>query len=367
MKILYDHQIFTSQKYGGISRYFYELIHYFNKKTDNEVSTSVLFSNNYYISDNKDVKHMNFLPHYEFKGKHRLMAPFNKMKSILKIKKQNFDVFHPTNYNPYFLDYIGSKPFVLTVYDMIHEKFTKIVPVHDRTSERKRILADKASKIIAISESTKNDLIEIFNIDPLKIEVIHLATEMRVNNKHTYDNSLPKEYILFVGTRHSYKNFNKFITTIEKLLHENKDLSVVCIGGGKFGSHEVSLFNKLDIRDKVFQYTANDEMLAYYYNHAIMFVFPSLYEGFGIPILEAFACECPLVCSDTSSLPEIAGDAAEYFDPSSEDSIRNAVTKVLTNQARRDELREKGTQRLQCFSWEKTAKETQKVYESVII
>lgn len=367
MQILYDHQIFTTQKYGGISRYFYELIHYFEKKKDNGIDISIVFSNNYYISDNKDVKHMTFFPNYELKGKHRLFAPINKLKSIYKIKKQKFDVFHPTYYHPYFLDYIGDKPFVLTVYDMIHEKFTEVVPPHDKTSERKRILADKASKIIAISESTKNDLIEIFDTDPLKIEVIHLATDIRVNKKRPLDIFLQNEYILFVGARHSYKNFIKFIASIENILHEKNDLSVVCIGGGDFNSKEIAFFNQLNIKDKVFQHTVDDTSLAYYYSHAIIFVFPSLYEGFGIPILEAFACECPLVCSNTSSLPEIAEDAAEYFDPSSEDSIRNAVTKVLTNQARRDELREKGTQRLQCFSWEKTAKETQKVYESVII
>ncbi len=367
MKILYDHQIFTSQKYGGISRYFYELIHYFNKKKGNEIFISIVFSNNYYISDKKDVKHISFLPQYDFKGKHRLVAPINKMWSILKIKKQNFDVFHPTYYNPYFLDYIGNKPFVLTVYDMIHEKFPAIVPAHDKTSERKRILADKASKIIAISESTKNDLIEIFDVNPLKIEVIHLATEMKLNKKLVLEVSLQKEYILFVGTRHSYKNFKKFITSIENLLCEKKELSVICIGGGEFSGEEISFFDKLNIRNQIFQYTVNDELLANYYSHAIMFVFPSLYEGFGIPVLEAFACECPLICSNTSSLPEIAGDAAEYFDPYSEESMRNAITKVLISPARQDILREKGKQRLKYFSWEETAQKTHEVYKSIIL
>ena len=161
MKILYDHQTFTLQKYGGISRYFYELIKYFKKKKDIHIDVSLFFSNNHYISEKKDVNHMQFFPNNEFRGKQRLMLPINKMISIMSIKQQDFDLFHPTYYDPYFLKYIDKKPFILTVYDMTHEKFNGMFLPNDKTTQNKRLLCEKASKIIAISQSTKNDLIEV--------------------------------------------------------------------------------------------------------------------------------------------------------------------------------------------------------------
>lgn len=366
MKILYDHQIFTTQKYGGISRYFYELIKEFKGIDSIKTTVSLLLSNNHYISDKKYVNHIGFFPNSEFRGKIRLNTIINKFASIREIKKQNFDIFHPTYYDPYFLSYMSSKPFVLTVYDMIHEKNSEFFSDHGVTSKNKRCLVERSTKIIAISESTKNDLIELYDVDASKIEVIYLGNSMIPNDKMVSDFSIPEMYILFVGSRGGYKNFNTFIKSISTLLDENVGLSVVCVGGGGFNVGELSLFSKLNIQEKIFQYNLDDEVLAQFYRNAIMFVFPSLYEGFGIPILEAFACECPLVCSNTSSLKEIADDGAEYFDPYSEQSIYNATEKVLNSLVERTRLINNGTKRLLHFSWEKTAEKTLKVYESII-
>ena len=366
MKVLYDHQTFTLQKYGGISRYFYELIKFFNKSTDVNVTTSVLFSNNHYISDKKDVQHVNFLYDKEFRGKQRLFNLLNKPNSILKLKQKNFDIFHPTYYDSYFLKYIGNKPFVLTVYDMIHEKFSDMFLENDKTSEHKKLLCDKATKIIAISHSTKKDLIEIFNIEESKIEVVYLGNSLMVENTIIVNNMLSKKDILFVGSRGAYKDFNRFISGILDTLHNNAELFVFCVGGGKFNDNEIQLFSDLKIKKRVSQYTLDDNKLPSFYKNAELFVFPSLYEGFGIPILEAFACSCPLVCSNTSSLPEIAGNAAEYFDPYDEESISIAIENVLNNSQRKEELRENGKERLKYFSWEQTAKSTKKLYESII-
>ena len=366
MKILYDHQTFTLQKYGGISRYFYELIKYFKKKKDIHIDVSLFFSNNHYISEKKDVNHMQFFPNNEFRGKQRLMLPINKMISIMSIKQQDFDLFHPTYYDPYFLKYIDKKPFILTVYDMTHEKFNGMFLPNDKTTQNKRLLCEKASKIIAISQSTKNDLIELFGIEESKIEVIYLGNSMILDNTVDLDDTVPKKYILFVGSRSGYKNFDTFIKSVSLLLKEHSDLSVVCIGGGKFSNQEISLLEKLNIKNKVFQFNLEDNVLAKFYSNALMFVFPSLYEGFGIPILEAFACRCPLVCSDTSSLPEIAEDGAKYFDPYQEESIYNAMKTVLFDNVRKELLVKNGTERLKYFSWEETAKQTKKVYESII-
>jgi len=365
MKILYDHQTFVLQKYGGISRYFYEMVKYF-KNTGDEVKVALYFSNNHYISDKKHIKHLELLPKYEFRGKQRLSLLLNKINSIYILKKQNFDIFHPTYYDPYFLKYIGDKPFVLTVYDMIHEKLQDNFSSKDKTTEYKKLLCEKATKIIAISESTKNDLIEIFGIDDSKIEVVYLGNSLIASNENIKALQLPQKYILFVGSRGVYKNFNTFIRGVTGVLNSDKDLSVVCVGGGLFNAKEIELFDTLKINNQVFQYTLDDDQLFSFYKSAELFVFPSLYEGFGIPVLEAFACDCPLVCSETSSLPEIAENGAEYFNPSNEISICKAIQNVLDSTERKEVLRKNGRERLKSFSWEKTSIETKKIYESIL-
>lgn len=367
MKILYDHQIFTSQKYGGISRYFYELVREFSDAQEINYEIPLLVSNNHYISDKKFVNHVDLLPNKQFRGKHRLFNFLNKPYSIMKLKQQKFDLFHPTYYDSYFLKYLGNKPFVLTVYDMIHEKFSDMFSPTDKTTEQKRLLVEKATKIIAISQSTKKDLIELFGTDESKIEVIYLGNSMFPKANISIGYEVPKKYLLFVGGRGGYKNFERFIKSVSEILNQDKELFVVCTGGGKFSSNEMEQFNELGISKQVLQFNLDDDSLAYFYKHALAFIFPSLYEGFGIPVLESFACGCPLICSDVSSLPEVAGDAACYFNPNSEESIRDAVLIVLDNMNLRKDLIAKGQERLKQFSWKQTAEQTKKIYESVLV
>ncbi len=365
MKIQYDHQIFSFQKYGGISRYFCELINNLNNDKDIKIRLPLLISNNCYLSNQMFVKYSNFFPNKDFKGKKRIILKMNMIYSNYKLKKKDFDIFHPTYYDPYFLKKIGNRPFVLTVYDMIHEKFSNYFNVNDNTSKNKRLLCEMATKIIAISEHTKKDLIEILDIEPSKIEVIYLGNSM-LNSSNTLKVSTPSRYILFVGARSGYKNFDTFIVAAARVLNSDQSLSMVCAGGGRLSSKEISLFNKLNISNRVFQYSLDDDSLASLYRQADLFVFPSMHEGFGIPLLEAFSCDCPTVCSRSSSLPEIAGDAALYFDPLDTDSIHSTMVEVLANRELREELIKKGQKRLKLFSWQKCAAETKKVYESIL-
>lgn len=366
MKIQFDHQIFTSQKYGGISRYFYELMKEFDKSEGIQTNTSLLLSNNYYISDKKYVNYIEFLPNTQFRGKQRLSNLFNKPNTMLKLKKQDYDIFHPTYYDTYFLKHLESKPFVLTVYDMIHEKFSEMFSLTDKTNEQKRLLVEKATKVIAISESTKNDLIELFNTDESKIEVVYLGNSMfpKINTSVKID--IPNKYLLFVGSRGAYKNFERFVKSVASILNADTELFVLCTGGGAFSTSEIELFSELSIEKQVLQYNLDDDSLAYFYQNAIAFIFPSLYEGFGIPVLESFACECPLLCSDKSSLPEIAGDGALYFDPYSEESIKSAVLQIIESDELRDSLVQKGRERLKAFSWKQTAEQTKNIYQSIL-
>lgn len=367
MKILYDHQIFTSQKYGGISRYFYELIRGLSDTSNINYEIPLLVSNNYYISDKKFVNYVDLLPNKQFRGKVRIFNYLNKPYTILKLKQQKFDVFHPTYYDSYFLKYIGDKPFVLTVHDMIHEKFSEMFSPKDRTTEQKRLLEEKAAKIIAVSQSTKKDLIDLFGADESKIEVVYHGNSLFPKSNIKLSLEIPKKYLLFVGGRNSYKNFERFIKSIAELLTQDKELFVVCTGGGKFSNYEIRLFKELGISKQILQFNLDDDSLVYFYKNALAFIFPSLYEGFGIPVLESFACGCPLVCSNVSSLPEVAGEAALYFDPYSKESIRNAVLRILYDTNLRKDLINKGYQQLKKFSWKQTVEQTKKIYESMLI
>jgi glycosyltransferase involved in cell wall biosynthesis len=291
----------------------------------------------------------------------------NKKISKKFLIKGDYDIFHPTYYDPYFLKFLDVKPFVLTIYDMIHDIYPEMFSSRDRTAERKKLLAQKATRIIAISENTKRDIIRFFDIDENKIEVIYLANS--INPSESTDDiniDLSKKYILFVGSRSGYKNFNLFIEAISTLLVEDAELNVVCVGGGNFKEMEKEKFKKLNIINKIFQYAANDYILAYLYQKAIAFVFPSLYEGFGIPILEAFSCGCPVIASDASSLPEVAGDAATYFNPKDKLSILDSTQQVIYKKDLRMQLLNKGYQRIKQFTWKKTAHQTKKLYEGIL-
>lgn len=366
MKILYDHQIFTQQQYGGISRYFYELIKRF-EGIENRCDVATSFSNNaYYNKDiNGDLKE--FLPKINFRGKNRISRCINQSKSISIIRKSNFDIFHPTYYDPYFLKIKFNKPFVVTFYDMIHEKFSD--QFQDLKSDtliykNKKRLLEESSKVIAISETTKQDIIQIFGLDSKKIEVVYLGSSLSIsltNHKRIVD----EDYILFVGNRDMYKNFIFFVTSIADLL-VNNNLKLICAGGGDFTTQESILLKSLNINDKViFKKVINDDVLANYYEHALFFCFPSLYEGFGIPILEAFGCRCPILLSNGGSLPEIAGDAALYFDPTNKDSLLSNARKMLSDETLRIKLVEQGNARLNMFSWDKTYQDHINIYKSI--
>jgi glycosyltransferase involved in cell wall biosynthesis len=176
----------------------------------------------------------------------------------------------------------------------------------------------------------------------------------------------PQKYLLFVGNRRVYKNFDTFTESISQLLRDDKNLYLICAGGGKFTPSEIASLEKSGVINKVTQCSFDDNILAQLYQNALAFIFPSLYEGFGIPILEAFFCGCPVVASNISSLPEVAGDAAEYFDPLDKISILNAVKKIAYDHGLRCKLKNKGYERLKNFSWEKTANQTKMLYKSIL-
>lgn len=370
MKILYDYQIFTSQNYGGISRYFYELIKCTDESSPESLKLGLKFSNNSYLNHNFGKGIMPFFPNTNFPRKQWLYQLFNEGYSKHMISNSDYDILHPTYYSTYFLDRIKKKnrPYVITCYDMIHEIFCEKYPefrLAGQLMENKKELITGASKVIAISEQTKQDIMKIYNVDGSNIEVIYLGNSL-VDGSQEDDAIVKDPYLLFVGNRLIYKNFTGLIYGIYKLLISN-NLKLVCAGGGGFNSEEEALIKRLGIEKHVLNISfKHDNELSNLYHNAISFIFPSLYEGFGIPVLEAFACKCPIIMSAGGSLAEVGGEAAMYFEPENTESIYNTVSNVIGDSGLRNQLVRKGSERLKIFSWNDTYQQTTKLYEKII-
>jgi glycosyltransferase involved in cell wall biosynthesis len=364
MKILYDYQIFSLQKFGGISRYFCELIK--NFPAEHKYNLSLIFSENHYLKENYGLlKKWDILPDREFKGKHFIRVKLNSINQYYSkhfISASNFDLFHPTYYDKYFISVL-KKPYIITVHDLIVFKYKDTFYKSHPIMSHMEYVIKNANRIISISENTKKDLIDILNINSDKIDVIYHGYNSIGLNKKKED--IGSKYILFVGLRNKYKNFKTFAEAIGKLFEREKELKLVCVGEA-FNYEELTYLSKLRILDKTIVMNADDSKLNNLYSNALMFVYPSLYEGFGMPILEAFANNCPVCLSNTSCFPEIAGKAGAYFDPDNHESILSVIEKVLYNNNFAEELIQEGQRRLKIFSWSKTIQETFNSYNKAI-
>lgn len=369
MKILYDPQIYIIQNFGGISRYFKELILNLDELSGVETCVSMKYSNNIYVSGWEKTDHKPLLPGKKFKGKRRLQFYLNRSHFLREIKTVDFDIFHPTYYHNYFLSLLNNKPFVITVHDMTHEKFPAYFPKRDTTSNQKKELIKKADKVIAVSQNTKKDIVEIFGVEESRVDVVYHGssisreTDIEISEKNTLN--MPDRYILFVGRRNQYKNFTRFVKAIAPLLMSDDELHLLCAGGTVFTKSERELLKSLGIENRCHHRFMDDGELSVAYANAICFVFPSLYEGFGLPLIEAFNAGCPVVCSHSGAMPEIAKEGAEYFDPLSESEIRESVKNVIESDSIRKRIVSEGSKRASDFSWKKTAEKTKMVYEKV--
>ena len=374
MKIFYDHQIFSYQTYGGISRYFFELMNQFRQLEDPEFQLALKYSDNVYLKGLGGSPFEQLPSAFKPGSKLRFLATYllNKRLSSGSLRLGDFDVFHPTFFDDYFLPGLRGKPFVLTLMDMTPELFPELFPrtslynrlVTSRWIEGKRILAEEATRIVAISETTKNDAVRLYGIDAEKIDVIYLASSIEAGtDTDRCAPTSPLPFLLFVGSRFGYKNFNGFANAVAPLLERDGDLRVVCVGGGPFGADEQAMLTGLGVGDRFTQSDASDQQLVTLYKEARAFVFPSRYEGFGIPIVEAFSCGCPCAISRSSCFPEIAGGAAAYFDPDNLESMTETLRQVLYDDGLRRKLIADGFERAKLFSWEKTATQTLTVYK----
>lgn len=365
MRIFFDHQTFSNQLYGGISRYFCELISGINNNDHHTAHLSLLWSNNVHLKE----YNLSALP-YPFPKRHRLLQKSNQLFNKVDLKMGEYDIYHATYFSDFLTDSNNIRPFVTTFYDMTYErlshKFTELSKDTLIIEQKKRI-ASRASHLIAISQSTKQDMIDILGISPERITVIHLGSSFAFDLPNvTYSSdTIEKPYLLYVGNRSGYKNFRLFLKAASSLIKKHQ-IAIICAGGGKFDEDELTLIGSLSIAGLIKHIAIDDKILPNLYRKAIAFVFPSLYEGFGIPILEAFSCNCPCIVSNTSSLPEVAGDAALYINPFDRESITNALNRIITDSTLRTELIQRGQKRLPLFSWQTTVEQTLDLYKSLV-
>jgi glycosyltransferase involved in cell wall biosynthesis len=217
--------------------------------------------------------------------------------------------------------------------------------------------------VICVSQNTKRDLINLLGVDHEKVSVVY----------HGFKFGLPvpekpapvsKPYILFVGMRGGHKNFANLLRAYSLSLKLRRELSLICFGGGPFSREERLLMKSLSIpATSVVQIAGDDNVLSGLYLSATAFIYPSLYEGFGLPLLEAMSLGCPVICSNASSFPEVVGEAAVMFYPEDPDAIREAIEKVVFSPDLMDSLIQRGHERIKQFSWSKCARETLRVYE----
>ena len=369
MKIAYDPQIFCLQMYGGVSRYFCEVVSVISKSSLIDIKIIAPFSINKYLDyiDGKLIWGFRSPRFSSLKNIFRLIGIFLGHFYLLLF---NPKIIHETYYFPYALGPKKAKR-VLTIYDMIHEKFPVDNLLRDRTSQYKSLAVSRADHIICISEATKKDLIELLEVDERKITVIYLGfffKKLIINDEKILSiHQIPTNFLLYVGQREGHKNFKSFVSAYSRSEKIHKKYNILCFGGGVFNVDEINFFEASGIaKERFLQFSGDDKTLAFLYQRAAALVYPSLYEGFGIPPLEAMSYDCPVICSRAGSIPEVVGEAGEYFDPENIEEMKTSIENVLFIPARKLELVNLGRERIRLFSWERCATETLKVYHQVI-
>ncbi|MBX9767010.1 MAG: glycosyltransferase family 4 protein [Bdellovibrionales bacterium] len=369
MRVYFSDHIFSSQRFGGVSRIFAEIM---PKMANLKIDVGYLGCT--HINDYFDPPGPTPSAHVPWMPRNlRRLGNDLVEKHFLKTRKP--DIVHVTYYptETRTARYADAK-LAVTVYDMIHERMPRKVDPKDPTPVLKRLVCQKADLIFAISEHTKSDLVEIYGLPAEKIVVTHLASSLKparpssTGTQGTINfptgSEVEKPFFLYVGARAGYKNFALVLQAFANLAKTDKDCVLVCFGGPPFQSTDFEDFRRLGIQDRIHLVSGNDEILSRYYRSAIALVYPSLYEGFGIPPLEAMGQGCPVIASNASSIPEVVGNAGILFDPYNLEALENAMTQVRAP-AKRAALVHLGYQQEALFSWDKTTAQTIQGYRLI--
>jgi len=356
VKVLFDHQVFSYQTQGGVSRSFAELMAGL-EGLGHEVVRGWKWSPNAYLAGR------DLWGSLSFRGKAQLRSLLNGRTSRSRLLG-SFDLFHPTYFDPYFLPLLQGRPFVLTIHDMTHELFPETLVDTAVVQRRKQLLAPLAAHVITVSENTKADAVRLLGLNPGRVTAIAHGNNLRPGRVAAETSAL-RGYWLYVGSRHGYKDFAVVVKALGLRQAAQRGESLLLVGGGAVTPSERALLDAHGLKDAWRQISCSDAQLAGYYSHALGLVYPSRYEGFGLPLLEAMAWGCPVVAANASSLPEVGGEAALYFEPGSHDQLAARLGE-LDDPERRDTLVEAGREREAHYTWEKTVQATIQVYQAVL-
>jgi glycosyltransferase involved in cell wall biosynthesis len=353
IRVAFDHRIFLYQKHGGVSRYLVRLAEHLGGFGVHARIFPSLHVN----------EHLRDLPRMQVWGI-QVKQSYNQERFGRRLGEALFgplarldraQIVHETYFSPVAIAPPG-RPVVLTIYDMIYERYPGFKDA-EQLIENKRAAIARADRIVCISESTRRDLLAFYPEVEDRTSVTLLGFDPDFSTDQSPEAPHGRPYILYVGMRwRGYKNFAALIEAFGGSPALRRDFDLICIGGGDFSDEERGLMERAGVADRVLRREAGDSELRRWYRHAQLFAYPSLYEGFGIPPLEAMAADCPVVCVS----------AAEYAEPGDTASLRDALERVALSSGRADELRKAGRERIQRFSWRECARQTALVYRNAL-
>ena len=363
------------QKRVGISEYAFELLLQFSSLKFKDKSVKFVI----YLKD----KPLPNLPAENDFFTYRVLKPgklWTQWRLPLDLyfhKPRPYVFFSMTHYAPRF----SPVPTVVSVMDVSYVRYSEMFNAHDlyQLQNWTAYSVQKAKKVLTISNSSRDDIIKAYKTPAEKVVTIYpgikkiLSLEPRVfgMNQLKTKYHISDTYILFVGTLQPRKNIVRLIEAFSQVIKSSsnqvKSLDLVIIGRKGWQYEEIlTAPRKFGVTERVrFLENIDDEELEIFYRHALCYVLPSLYEGFGLPVLEAMQRDCPVITSNVSSLPEAGGDAALYVDPENAADIAEKITAVISDEKLRETLIAKGKKQVQKFSWEKAAQETFEVLKEV--
>lgn len=363
MKIVIDFRIFGT-KPGGLGRYNQEFLEEL-KKIDQDNQYTLLFEEDPHLDlpSNFQIK----ICHCHWYGlKEQIVLPW----LLYRLKP---DLVHFTHFNvPFF--YYGK--YVVTIHDLIMTKFpsrraTTLNPILFKVKYWLyqiviRNAIKRSQKIIAVSKFTAEDIKNYFKltqVEAQKITIIYEGISSPVVDTKSLP-QLPQKYFLYVGNAYPHKNLDFLITTFGEFLKKYPEYYLVLVGNKNYFYKELEKANK--ISQVIFSGYVPDQLLAAYYKKATAYIFPSLYEGFGLPPLEAMSYGLPVLSSNASSLPEILGQSVLYFDPTDKDDLKKKMSEIIAQADLRDKLIKFGYQQIEKYSWKKMAKEIWEIYKILV-
>jgi glycosyltransferase involved in cell wall biosynthesis len=366
MRILYDHQVFSLQNAGGISRYHFELASRLSHYSDVEVDTYLGLNQTVYPFE------ASWSPRSRTLGWNTRIQPGiprYALNELLTGARSLFggkwDIYHPTLYRR--MPSVRCRRVVVTHHDCIHEYFPENFDDVQHVLDAKRKLYAAADFIICVSESSRNDLLHFYGVERNRTSVIYHGVTNLVRNTHVSSRfiaRLNRPYLLYVGSRVSYKNFGGLLKAYASGGF-SEDYDLVVAGGGNFSASEESEIAQLGLtRFVIHSGVVSESELADAYAEARLFVYPSLYEGFGFPPLEAMRLGCPVLAARCSSIPEVCGSAAIYFDPATPGDLEKVMRNALNNSHLPDQVKQ-GIETASRYSWETCASRTLSLYRSL--